>query len=298
MSTTPGTRLSRYRRAATEVAHKLTERDLDILALVQSFRLLTSDYIQALGSGSKQGLLRRLQKLYHAGYLDRITPRRTKAGGSAAMVYGITNKGVRTLQAAGRMVRVTSTDWNAQNRSLDGLFVDHTLLISQIRTVLTLATRNGSGVELAGWTEGRELVERVEVTSDGGYAQIPVAPDAFFSLKDAKGTLHLFLEADRGTMTIERFMQKLRAYEAYYAQGKHLEKFGRKYFRVITITASQNREKHLIEETATLDALRKNRRLFLFADASAITLAKPERVLEKIWHVPGNSERESVFGTA
>lgn len=93
-------RLPRYRRAAAGSC-VITRRDLAILRLVESFRLLTSEHITALTHGSPQGILRRLHKLFHAGYLDRLRPHRVENGGSAKMVYAITNQGVQTLQKEG-----------------------------------------------------------------------------------------------------------------------------------------------------------------------------------------------------
>ena len=45
-------------------------------------------------------------------------------------------------------------------------------------------------------------------------------------MRDAKGRSSFFVEADRGTMTLERFTRKLKAYAAYFRQKKHEEKFG------------------------------------------------------------------------
>jgi len=117
MTTSPiTTRLPRYRRATTEVACVLTPRDLAILRLVESFRLASSEQIQLLVSGSDQGILRRLQALFHAGYLDRLRRQYVPGGGSAKMIYAITNKGVATLQKEGLIEKATQTDRNAQNR--------------------------------------------------------------------------------------------------------------------------------------------------------------------------------------
>jgi hypothetical protein len=90
-------RLPRYARAKTELSCVLTPRDLEILKHVESFRLLTSEHLRLIVPGSDQGILRRLQKLFHAGYLDRLRPRFAQGGGSSKMVYALTNKGAQTL---------------------------------------------------------------------------------------------------------------------------------------------------------------------------------------------------------
>jgi DNA-binding IclR family transcriptional regulator len=49
----------------------LTPRDLLILRAVYRHRLLRSTHLIALADGSRQTTLRRLQLLFHHGYLDR-----------------------------------------------------------------------------------------------------------------------------------------------------------------------------------------------------------------------------------
>src|SRR5229473_3513614 len=135
------TRLPRYRRAEAEVSFALTQRDLAIIHAVESFRCLTSEHLQRLTPGSDQGILRRLQVLFHGGYLDRLRPRRVENGGSAKIVYAITNKGVQTLKKEGLIQNPGKTDRNAQNRDLHDLSVAHSLLVSHIHATFLLACR-------------------------------------------------------------------------------------------------------------------------------------------------------------
>src|SRR5258706_8998711 len=108
------------------------------------------------------------------------------------MIYAMTNKGIRTLHGANRIERVPTTDVNAQNRTLDNLFVRHALLVSHIHATFSLAASR-AGYELVHWREGRELIDRVEVAMDAGYVSIPVAPDSFFALQEPKGRRNFFL---------------------------------------------------------------------------------------------------------
>jgi hypothetical protein len=290
------TRLPRYRRAATEVNCVLTSRDIHILQTVHSFRLLTSELIQMLAGGSAQGILRRLQKLYHAGYLDRLRPQWREDGGSAKMVYGLTNQGVRVLQKEGLLERTTRTDWNSQNRGLHDFSIKHTLLVSRIRALLTAAATPSSGVELAFWREGRELQDAIEVQLPDRYARVPVAPDGAFGLRGAKGRAFYFVEADRGTMTIKRFTRKLLGYAEYFRQRRHVAKYRIDQFRVLTVTSSAKRARNLVEAAASADALRRLRRMFLFTSEEKLSLAHPASVLETIWSVPGESAKISLLG--
>jgi DNA-binding PadR family transcriptional regulator len=296
METLTPTRLPRYKRVQREVDFALTPRDLEILALVESFRLATSAHIASLTRGSNQGILRRLQKLYHAGFLDRLRPDRTSDGGSAKMVYAVTNKGIRELQKRGFVKEPTKTDWNYKNRSLDTLYMRHTLLIAHIRAVLTAACASHPDLQLLFWKEGRETHDTIEVALDRGYAVVPVAPDAFFALQDAKGRMHFFLEADRGTMTIKRFTLKLKAYAAYWQERRHEEKFGIRYFRVLTVTESPIRTTNLIEAASKEGEVGKLVSLFLFTDKGKIALEEPMSFFERVWTEPCAQEPVSILG--
>ncbi len=294
--TTTPRRLPRYKRVQREVDFALTPRDLEILALVESFRLATSAHIASLTRGSNQGILRRLQKLYHAGFLDRLRPDRTSDGGSAKMVYAVTNKGIRELQKRGFVKEPTKTDWNYKNRSLDTLYMRHTLLIAHIRAVLTAACASHPDFQLLFWKEGRELYDTIEVALLRGYTPVPVYADAFFSLQDAKGRMHFMLEADRGTMTIKRFTLKLKAYAAYWQERRHEEKFGIRYFRVLTITTSAVRMRNLIAAARKEDDVRKIARMFLFTEEEKLSLECPESIFEHVWAEPTIQEPVSILG--
>ncbi|MFI5093739.1 MAG: replication-relaxation family protein [Candidatus Acidiferrales bacterium] len=289
-------RLPRYRRTASVSEFVLTERDLDILMRIESYRVASSEHLQALISGSAQGILRRLQKLFHAGYLDRLLPRHVEGGGSAKMVYAVTNKGIRALLEDGRLEHASATDWNAKNRSLHDLSIAHTLLVSQVRAVIELATATRPNLRLLFWREGRDLQDAVEVSLPEGYRRVPVAPDAYFALEDAKGRMNFFLEADRGTMTLKRFTAKLKAFAAYFEERRQQDKFGIRYFRVLTVTTSPTRAQNLISAGGAEDDVRSLGRLFLFSDETALSLKTPERVLGNIWTAVTGEEISLISG--
>ena len=329
MTTTRVTsRLPRYSRA--DLACALTPRDLQILQTVESFRLLDSEHIRALASGSGQGILRRLQKLYHGGLLDRLRPLHVHGGGSQKMVYAITNRGLNALQKEGLIKEVSKTDRNASNRDLRKESIEHRLLISHIRTVFKLACQAGPddtdqydatfsgvckakhdqpnyneanqnstnpGVNFLFWREGRELFDRIEVSLPHGYAQIPVAPDGFFTLQDAqRRRAHLFVEADRGTMSLKRVMLKLQAYAAWSREKRQETKLGIKNFRVLTVTTSRARCLNLIDAAEEVEPVRDNARMFLFAAEEFLPLSKPAAVLSKVWLMPDSAEPHTLLG--
>ena len=320
--TPESSRLPRYTRADAEVSLQLTPRDLDILRTVESFRLLTSEQIQSLIAGSDQAILRRLQKLFHANYLDRIRPRWVDKGGSTKMVYAITNRGAQALLNAGVIDKLTKTDRNAQNRQVSDIFFRHTLFVSHIRAMFMLACQAGGGeqhhaifpeqcqaqtesttqvttqpqIQFLSWREGQGIRDSIEVALPNGYARLPIAADGFFTLQGAKGRLNFLVEADRGTMSIKkRFILKLRAYGEYFRQEKHVEKFNIKKFRVLTVTTGEERRDNLARAAAAEEEIRRFAPLFLFAAEKDLPLSQPESVFTKIWKMPGKEELCSIL---
>ena len=214
------------------------------------------------------------------------------------MVYAITNRGVQNLQKEGLIKNPPKTDRNAQNRELGDIHIAHALLISQIRAVLTAACKEEKGLELLFWREGRKRQDRIEVALPDTYAKVPVAPDGFFGLRDAKGRSSFFVEADRGTMTLERFTRKLKAYAAYFRQKKHEQKFGITLFRVLTVTSNVERQRNLVSSAEAAEDLRRLKKMFLFTTEEKLSLVRQETIFEKIWTVPASGEPQLLFGQA
>jgi Replication-relaxation len=272
-------RLPRFHRAPESIwAMQLTPRDAEIIRLVSQHRFLRSNQIVTLTGGSPQQLLRRLQLLFHHGYLDR--PRSQLAyfhqGGSESIVYGLGTKGAKLL--AGIAEPCLRFDWTERNQSAKQLHLQHTLLISDVMVVLEKACVHNGNVRLIREDELAATVKfrdpfRWTVNVDSH--RLGLRPDKVFGLEDAKAdemTFH-FLEADRGTMPISRrslsqssFRRKLLAYEATWTQNIHRARLGLHRFRVLTVTNSAERVQHLMEACAHL---KRGHGLFLFADADS-----------------------------
>src|SRR3954468_1183811 len=107
----------------------LTPRDLLILRAVHRHRLLRSTQLVALTGGSPQMTLRRLQLLFHHGYLDR-PPMQLDwyARGSEAMVYALGKRGAELLEARGGFRR-GGIRWEAKQRNVSRVFLHHTLAV-------------------------------------------------------------------------------------------------------------------------------------------------------------------------
>ena len=262
-----------------------------IVQCVFRHRFLRSWQISAFVGGSKQAVLRRLQLLYHHGYLER--PRAQieyyQPGGSRAFVYGLGDRGVELLRL-GTTAPTRALEWSAKNRAVKRLFLEHALLVSDVLVALELACRQHGGMrflssdELPLPTTTRSRLEpfrwKVSLNSN---TRIGVVPDCVFGLEFAdqppdRNRAYFFLEADRGTMPITRsglhhssFHRKFLAYEATWLQELHQKHFGFHRFRVLTVTTNTDRLQHLVKACRQLE---RGQGLFLFTDLGSF-LASP-----------------------
>jgi hypothetical protein len=268
----------------------LTPRDLDILRAVHHHRLLRSTHLIALSGGSRQATLRRLQLLFHHGYLDR-PPMQLDwyTRGSEALVYALGNQGAEVLEMGGQMRR-GGTRWDTKNRNLSRVFLRHTLAVSEVMVAFEVACRSREGGQfirpegvLAGAPESTRRLRlpfrwQVEIRAEGRPYRLGVEPDRVFGLRfedvPENRRYTFFLEADRGTMPVERkgfaqtsFLRKLLAYQETWRRGLHKAHLGIPNFRVLTVTTSGERVEHLVEACRSLSG---GARLFLFADEKSI----------------------------
>ena len=272
-------RLPRFKRVATIAPIHVTKRDHDILRLVHRHRFIRSHQIITLIVGSPQQLSRRLQRLFHHGYLER--PRAQlqyyERGGSQTIAYGLGNKSRSRLQGESGLA---PSAWGEKNRAIGRMYLAHALLISDVMVALELACRQHSvrliQEDQLGLAVKSPLQWRVKIR-DG--TRLGVIPDRVFALEytDHNGQVqraYYFLEADRGTMPVVRqklsqtsFYRKLIAYEATWANKVHQRHLGIPRFRVLTVTTSAARMKSLMDACSRLQ---RGHGLFLFADRTVL----------------------------
>ncbi len=292
-------RLPRFKRTTITAALSLTNRDRNVIQLVHRHRLLRSSHIVSLLGDSPQPILRRLQLLYHHGYLER--PRAQldyyHLSGSRPIVYGLGNKGAALLRND-LGIQVPKVNWGEKNRSVGRIYLQHALLVSDVMVALELACRKNSRIrfidqpdsllpnELKGKTQPFRWKANLSTNVTLG-----VIPDRVFALeyRNQVGDTdrsYFFLEADRGTMPVKRtnlsqtsMYRKFLAYEATWQNGIHRSRFGFHRFRALTVTKSAERLHSLIE---TCSRLKSGHGLFLFTDRASIS--KPEHIFGPIWH--------------
>ena len=209
-------RLPRFTRSPDAARIRLTGRDREIIRLVHQHRFLHSVHFVQLLNSSRQQVLRRLQLLYHRGYLERPRTQITYyERGSRPMVYGLGSKGAALLRRE-QELEFHELDWGGKNRAVTRMFLDHALLISDVMVALEIACRNNGRVRLL---TGRDI-PLPEAMRDHrqpfkwnvtlkGRGKLGVIPDAAFVLEfadrpPARNRILYFLEADCGTMPVTR----------------------------------------------------------------------------------------------
>ena len=196
-----------------------TQRDIEIIRYVHSYRLLKSrSHLVALFGGSTH-ILRRLQKLARYKYLYPL-PRRP----AEEAVYAIGNAGADLLAREFREPR-PRVDWTAQNRTLTQKHVEHTLLIADVMIRIELACRGRENIRFISPEEilakyapkstrlkakhvgGKPFLWSVPLVYMGAWVgEKSIEPDRMFGIAfqdPSKETNWFFLEADRGTMVVK-----------------------------------------------------------------------------------------------
>jgi hypothetical protein len=274
----PHLRLPRFKRSAEISPIRLTDRDREILKHIHRHRFLRSDHIVALTGGSRQRVLRRLQQLYHHGYLER--PRCQidyYQSGSRRMAYGLGNRGAAWLKRE-LSLPYHRLDW-PRKYSVVRYFLEHALMVSDFMVALEISCRQRRDIRLLTEDDLPEAASigrnpfRWRVNIPSGPA-VTVIPDGVFGLEQANGTRAWFvLEADRATMPVSRrslerssFRRKILAYHATWALNIHRQ-FGWQRFRVLTVTTNLGRVREMIE---ACQQLKNGQGLFLFTDIAAL----------------------------
>jgi DNA-binding Lrp family transcriptional regulator len=267
-------RLPRFKRSPEIPAFILTDRDRQILRHVHRHRFLRSDHLAALTTGSPQQMLRRLQRLYHHGYLER--PRCQLdyyQSGSRRIAYGLGNKGAAWVK---RDLSLAFNQLSWKKKSHVGrLFLEHALLTSDIMVAVELACRQRTDVRLL--TVDDLLLPKMREPFQWQVnigVKCGVIPDRVFGLEHKGRRCWYFLEADRATMPITRgdldqtsIYRKLLAYETTWARSIHRKDFGIQRFRVLTVTTNSERVQSMVEACRKLN---QGRGLFLFTNSKSL----------------------------
>lgn len=280
-------RRPRFKRITLSEPIRLTDRDKAILSAVRKHLLLTTGQILSLVPGSRQNIVRRLQRLYHAGFLDR--PRAQLAlrysGEISEFVYAPTRKGVALVEDA--------TGSGKEFRPVSALVMSHTLAVAEaLISIEQTSKRNGirfldeQAVLNTLRTESlpKRLQWRITIKSGKETEAVGVIPDGFFAVERAEDAnaprrFYYFLEVDRGTMPIMRkslalssIHRKALAYSRTFKTGLLKKRFGISGFKVLFVVRSKERMERMKE---VCQQVYGKERLFLFICLDQMRLDNP-----------------------
>src|SRR3989338_3093029 len=268
---------------------KLQPRDITLLRDVADFRFINTEQILTLHTGSRRNLMERLSRLYHHGYLDRPVSQNSAQLTSSHLVYSLGRKGAEQLskdaeEREGIYRRVREAEQTLP-------LMAHALMISQFRVCLMLAAKT-HGTKITRFTQGYDLKDMLR---DVHGENPSLVPDAFFTLEDKDEVINFFLEADRGTMTAVRFVNKLKIYWSWRDDERLKKKLRLARFRVLNVAPYERRSDSLRNAGKGGDPRGEGSLMFLFASETEYSLATAKKILEPIWKSPKDDTPHTIL---
>lgn len=166
-------------------------------------------------------------------------------------------------------------------------FLEHHLMVSNFRCVLELALRDMPDTELVAWKQGKEIWFRVTIPGERKRV-VRVAPDAYFALRRGEHVRHFYLEADRGTETLRRIVEKFVSYW-FHLQEVVLRGIDGDSQRVNVLFAAvgEGRATRLVNIFRSTPkpsrAAHGGRGLFLSCSEGDYTIDDPPSIMRSIW---------------
>jgi hypothetical protein len=275
--------LPRHLRVKNPPRMRLTRRDIDVVAAVRDHRVLRTDQIQRLLFPSRNTANERLKRLYQHGFLERRWLPVEYGKGMGQAIYLLASRGAEILamRHPDQPVR-----WRGRGNQVGSPFLEHSLMLNDIRIAFTLAARE-NGYLIERWVGENELKaagEYVWVRSgDTKRRRVALIPDGYCLVNMRGRKARFFFEADRGTLSGRRWAWRVRAYLAYVRSGRYAAKYGARSLRVLTVTTGPKRLAHLRRATERAGG----GRLFWFTTHEQ---TQSEQILGgPIWAVAGQS---------
>ena len=272
--------LPRHKRVATAPRMRLTERDVLLLSLIWQYRVLRRDQIQQLLFPSKNTANERLKQLYQHGFLQRRWLPVEYGQGMSQALYLLAARGADLLAQRLGFDR-GAIHWRASHNKVSSPFLEHMLMINDVRINSTLAAKT-AGYRIERWLTQEELSaspDHVHLSGVNGSRRVAVIPDSYFCLRIERRRAHFFIEADRATVSNRRWSQRVFAYLEYVRSGQYTRRYGARCLRVLTVTTGAKRLANLKRTTERAEG----GPMFWFATLGEVTA---DAVLRQcIWHV-------------
>ena len=299
---------------------RIQKRDIEIFDWLYKFRFLTAYQIAELVEAVEEKLalptykfkngrdavIKRINLLKKAGYLNCLTKHFQK------YIYTLGVNAIDVLVLEKGIPR-EEIHHVLEQRKRSEQHLAHALMVAEFGATLALACKKQSDLELISWLPESNNLE-IETTIPGsqitdvmrkwktttGELKLRKKPDAVFGLEDSKGKMFFMLEADRGTMTSNRFLQKMVAYYYFLAQNQfskwslktkiHPEGKAIKKFRVITYTVTPQWQQTLLIITLQVNPEKTGSKMFWFTNQNLIIFEKPESIFEQIFSIGQKDE--------
>ena len=270
---------------------RLTPRDIALLRLVEQYRVLRRDQAQRLLFPSKNTANERLKRLYQHRFLLRRWLPVEYGQGMGQALYLLDCAGADVLAQARGDDR-SGIGWRRARNLVSSSFLQHTLMINDVRVAVTLAARQAL-YRLERWEGEDELAAKpdyVWVPTRRGRLRIAVIADSYFALHLGDRRAHFLLEADRATVSNKRWALRVRAYLQYVRGGQYARRFGTRSLRVLTVTTGERRLANLKRTTEKA----RGGTMFWFTTQDRAT---PSAVLsEPVWRVGGSDGLSQLIG--
>jgi hypothetical protein len=190
------------------VTRNLTERDREVLRLVERLRVLTTPQVARLLFDSHKRASARLLELHEVNLLDRFRPYREGWGSHPwHWVLGPLGAGVMAAERGEHAEKATRR-WRGE-RTLaysSGRRLAHLVGVNEFFVSLSAHARRHADARVVDWLTGAEAAR---------WAEGRVEPDAFGEWQEGRRRLEFFVEYDRGTEALSRLVAKLPCYERF-----------------------------------------------------------------------------------
>lgn len=285
---------------------RLTPRDIAMLQSIEVARFITlqglewlhypgwrsryTKHIQAGYSATSYeidgNLKRRIKNLCDEGFITRLrapfgieTTSSPTRGGLPPYIHALTPSGARLI-ATHTGIAIDDLYVDTQKRVRERL--THALLIGQLYAALRAKLESMPGICLTHWqgdhltarnydrlqVPKRQANERTEVL------ELPVQPDATFTIEHGQGTTTCFVEIDRDR-TPESWATKIAAYHGYANSQPLAQRYGVDNFTVLALTSTPRQLQRMADATAEEIRMAHNRYLFaLHAHIHPLTIGR------------------------
>ena len=273
---------------------RLTQRDIDILTYLHTFRFLTAEITSQLLNMPLQTARHRLRLMWEHGYTDRPPIQKQlwnyHIAGSHPLVYALSDKGAKILHRE-RHIPTNKDRRYRNNQYHSELHFKHDLAIPETVAILAQATRTKGYTfldhhQVQGGNRVGDyrsyLMMTTMITAQGKATKKIIKPDyaCGIQLNPERDPNILLLEIDRGSEQVKYKDQnsatiegKYQAYNAAHEQKLFQARYNTN-FRVLVITTNPQRRDYMLKRYQKRKTYTPW--LFLFADQSILT---PETIL-------------------